>query len=216
MPNNANSNRNIQLYEIHKKAKKAASIIIKEAGKAGHGLGEYFERQLEHEVGYLLKKRSTFLYFNYVYPHGGRTDILVEQYPDIGGERSSTWIEIKFKKSGLSNLGWKADFRKLRKVRQGSWQSHHAGYWIWLYIFDNYETEIVKRFGNSNTWQRIRSVKQIAAFFIHHNNHRKLGNVLTEICKACGNVGLCSILPSLPLREYSSYSALLITTQVKR
>jgi hypothetical protein len=222
--------------QMHEMALKASDALVADARTGGHGLEEYWEDQLVHEIACQFRessragsrpKHKTLTYIKHPYPppNGRRkTDILVEG-DAIHCVKHCIWIEVKYKKYGKnsdSGLGsfqsaWRKDLKKLRGPRQGKWRAKHHGYWIWLYVFSNYEPEIRQRYGQSG-WRRRTSLESIAKFFEPHDDgHRRLGATLWDINKGYKGAAYCSIMPSLQLRDSDSmpYSALLVTAKAK-
>jgi len=207
-----------RLEAIHRTARNAVDVLLKKAKRGKHDPTEYYEVQLQHEIACLMENRNRVVHLCCPYPNSKqKTDILV----DYVGKGLLVWIEVKYRKhgtwtdSGLGGLKWDSDFKKLREVRQGTWKARHSGFWVWLYFFRNYGEEIHEVFGDRPEWKRARSLKSVADFFSVHDGRKSLGSTLTEVGKACGNRGTCSIMPSLPLEGFELYSALLTTVQVK-
>ena len=204
----------VDLGRMHQIALQATNALLDAARLAGHGLKEYFEDQLVHEIGYQFRpsrrlpsqgKHRTFTYIKCHYPDPNskkKTDVLVEG-DAIDGRKHCIWIEIKYKKyrtSSDSGLGsfkseWQEDLEKLRRPRQGQWGAVHHSYWTWLYIFSNYTTETRHRFGEHSGWKRRMGLKSMAEFFAPYDNRRKLGQTLWDIHKAYKGAALCSIMP---------------------
>lgn len=212
----------IDLGEMHSIAKAAVKKMRDIADKAGDSLDNFSECQLEHEIGFALNQRKIITYFDYRYPENKekskpRTDILAWGHgynlKAKGGHH--IWIEIKFTchtRHNLSQLGWRRDFDKLRQPHYPQWSGRHYAYWIWLYIFDNLQTQLRDKFGEIDSWTNRKDLKQMSELFESKKKPRRLGEILQDISGNCIEA-TCSIMPCVTPGQSSS--ALLVTAALR-
>ena len=210
---------NLDLIQMHNIAKDAVEQMILMTKETYDSLDGCSERQLEHEIGYLLNQHHFWVYFDYRYPEqrGGnnkpRADILAWAKTNKLKTAQAYWIEIKFTSNFHDNLPksfWQYDFDKLRKPHYNQWSSNHHAYWIWLYLFNNLQDEINAKFGNSQDWKRRMSLNKMSEIV---DTNKRLAKLLSAISEE-SNGSTCSIIPS-NYKENYIFSTLLVTAQLK-